>query len=36
MGEASGERLDPSIPKKRHRGTRYYHGAEVKQAREAE
>lgn len=26
--EAPGERLDPPIPKKGHRGTRYYDGAE--------
>ena len=36
MVEAPGERLDSPIPKKGHRGTRYYDGQEFEQARQAE
>jgi len=34
--EAPGERLDPPISKKGHRGTRYYDGAEFEQAKQVE
>lgn len=30
---APGERLDPPVPKKGHRGTRYYDGAEFEKAK---
>ena len=34
--EAPGERLNPPIPKRGHRGTRYYDGTEFEQAKQAE